>query len=178
MRAGFPLCWGPVVGLVLFGLFSSAFGRSGPIESRHAYVNMADLEVRASERTAAGRTCPAAMGFSFAAGTTDGAKVPVQADRQTQVRQRLPDRKEGPLLPSRSGAAHSCKQAGRQTDSQADRWTDGRTDGPSDRQMEMSSLAVLLPSRSRQASCDVYLGSRVIRSPAADALGDLCALCS
>lgn len=46
---------------------------AGGVDSRHAFLNMRDLEVKASPHTRAGRTCPPAMGFSFAAGTTDGA---------------------------------------------------------------------------------------------------------
>ncbi|KAF6266801.1 neutral ceramidase [Scenedesmus sp. NREL 46B-D3] len=45
---------------------------SGPIDFRHTYVNMSGVAVRASRWTRAGVTCPPAMGFSFAAGTTDG----------------------------------------------------------------------------------------------------------
>ena len=46
---------------------------AGGVDSRHAFLDMRDLEVAASAYTRAGRTCPPAMGFSFAAGTTDGA---------------------------------------------------------------------------------------------------------
>lgn len=45
---------------------------SGPIDFRHAFLDMTSIEVREGPYTRAGRTCPAAMGFSFAAGTTDG----------------------------------------------------------------------------------------------------------
>lgn len=48
---------------------------TGAVDSRHAFLNMRDLEVKASPHTRAGRTCPPAMGFSFAAGTTDGAPL-------------------------------------------------------------------------------------------------------
>lgn len=48
---------------------------AGRIESRHAWVDMGAFEVRPSKWGApkGGRTCPGAMGFAFAAGTTDGA---------------------------------------------------------------------------------------------------------
>nr|QOL01216.1 putative extracellular protein TR9_024 [Trebouxia lynnae] len=45
---------------------------SGPIDFRHAFLDMTNIQVREGPHTRAGRTCPAAMGFSFAAGTTDG----------------------------------------------------------------------------------------------------------
>lgn len=45
---------------------------SGPVDYRHAFLDMTDISVAASEWTREGRTCPAAMGNSFAAGTTDG----------------------------------------------------------------------------------------------------------
>ena len=37
------------------------------------FLDMSSVIVEASNFTRAGRTCRAAMGFSFAAGTTDGA---------------------------------------------------------------------------------------------------------
>ena len=46
---------------------------AGPVDARHAYVDMSAVEVAASNWTRAGRTCSPAMGFSFAGGTTDGA---------------------------------------------------------------------------------------------------------
>lgn len=45
---------------------------TGPIDFRHAFLDMTGIDVREGPNTRAGRTCPAAMGFSFAAGTTDG----------------------------------------------------------------------------------------------------------
>ena len=45
---------------------------SGAIESMHVYLDMSNVTVRASSKTRAGKTCKPAMGFSFAAGTTDG----------------------------------------------------------------------------------------------------------
>lgn len=48
---------------------------AGGIEYRHVYLDMSAQEVEASNWTRAGRTCPAAMGFSFAAGTTDGTPL-------------------------------------------------------------------------------------------------------
>lgn len=44
----------------------------GRVDFRHTYVDMRNVEVAASAYTRAGRTCPPAMGDSFAAGTTDG----------------------------------------------------------------------------------------------------------
>ena len=45
---------------------------AGPVDYRHAFLDMRSLEVAESPYTRGGHTCPAAMGFSFAAGTTDG----------------------------------------------------------------------------------------------------------
>jgi hypothetical protein len=47
---------------------------SGPLEYRHVYVDITDVQVEATEFTHAGHTCPGAMGYSFAAGTTDGER--------------------------------------------------------------------------------------------------------
>ncbi|KAL4436684.1 hypothetical protein ABPG75_003823 [Micractinium tetrahymenae] len=44
----------------------------GPIQYRHAFLDMRGIQVQASDFTQAGRTCKPAMGFAFAAGTTDG----------------------------------------------------------------------------------------------------------
>ena len=44
---------------------------SGPIAFRHAFVNMANRTVVLNDNTTI-RTCPAALGYGFAAGTTDG----------------------------------------------------------------------------------------------------------
>lgn len=44
----------------------------GVVDSRHVYLDMRNLTVRASPHTRAGATCAAAMGMAFAAGTTDG----------------------------------------------------------------------------------------------------------
>lgn len=46
---------------------------AGAVQARHAFVDMSRVQVAASNWTRAGATCPPAMGFSFAAGTTDGA---------------------------------------------------------------------------------------------------------
>eukprot|EP00887_Chlorella_sp_A99_P008094 scaffold12.g8094.t1 len=54
----------------LFGADGAAV--RGPIEYRHAFLDMRGLEVAASAFTRAGATCKPAMGFAFAAGTTDG----------------------------------------------------------------------------------------------------------
>lgn len=57
-------------------LFSSASEEiQGKIDYRHTYLDFSKLEVNV--RTSTGgqqvvKTCPAAMGFAFAAGTTDG----------------------------------------------------------------------------------------------------------
>lgn len=45
---------------------------TGPIDFRHVFLDMRNITVEASNWTRAGRTCPPAMGMSFAAGTTDG----------------------------------------------------------------------------------------------------------
>lgn len=45
---------------------------SGPIESSHMFLDMRNIQVEETEYTRAGRSCKPAMGFSFAAGTTDG----------------------------------------------------------------------------------------------------------
>ncbi|KAK7301811.1 hypothetical protein RJT34_12687 [Clitoria ternatea] len=46
----------------------------GDIDFRHAYIDLSNLEVTISNEGASKvvKTCPAAMGFAFAAGTTDG----------------------------------------------------------------------------------------------------------
>ena len=49
---------------------------AGPVDARHAYVDMSAVDVAASNWTRAGRTCSPAMGFSFAGGTTDGTALP------------------------------------------------------------------------------------------------------
>lgn len=38
------------------------------------YIPISDMQVEATEFTHAGHTCPGAMGYSFAAGTTDGER--------------------------------------------------------------------------------------------------------
>ncbi len=43
----------------------------GQVAFRHSFVNMANLTVHLNNGTAV-QTCPAALGYSFAAGTTDG----------------------------------------------------------------------------------------------------------
>ncbi|CAL8468077.1 g7616 [Coccomyxa elongata] len=45
---------------------------TGSVDFRHMFLDMSSVVVEASNFTRAGRTCRAAMGFSFAAGTTDG----------------------------------------------------------------------------------------------------------
>lgn len=47
----------------------------GKIDFRHTYVDFSNLEVTVTKEggtTETVKTCPAAMGFAFAAGTTDG----------------------------------------------------------------------------------------------------------
>lgn len=46
----------------------------GKVDFRHAYIDFSQLEVNVSSTGASKlvKTCPAAMGFGFAAGTTDG----------------------------------------------------------------------------------------------------------
>eukprot|EP00884_Botryococcus_braunii_P000383 jgi/Botrbrau1/10345/Bobra.0321s0020.1 len=45
---------------------------SGAVDFRHSYMDMRSYKVEKSEVTREGVTCPPAMGYSFAAGTTDG----------------------------------------------------------------------------------------------------------
>lgn len=53
-------------------LFKSAKEElTGKIDHRHAYVNFTDIEVEL-EGNRVVKTCPAAVGAGFAAGTTDG----------------------------------------------------------------------------------------------------------
>jgi neutral ceramidase len=49
---------------------------AGGVSYRHRFVDMTKVVVEESNFTRAGKTCPAAMGFSFAAGTTDGVSQP------------------------------------------------------------------------------------------------------
>ena len=49
---------------------------AGEIAYRHKFLDMTHIEVAESNFTRKGKTCPAAMGFSFAAGTTDGQLPP------------------------------------------------------------------------------------------------------
>lgn len=46
----------------------------GKVDFRHAYIDFSQLKVNVSSggTSNVGKTCPAAMGFSFTAGTTDG----------------------------------------------------------------------------------------------------------
>lgn len=47
----------------------------GKVDFRHTYVDFSNLEVTIPKEGAGietAKTCPAAMGFAFAAGTTDG----------------------------------------------------------------------------------------------------------
>lgn len=57
-------------------LFNTASEQlKGKVDFRHTYVDFSKLEVTISKQgggTKVIKTCPAAMGFSFAAGTTDG----------------------------------------------------------------------------------------------------------
>ncbi|KAG8494317.1 hypothetical protein CXB51_012106 [Gossypium anomalum] len=56
-------------------LFSSATNPlSGKIDYRHEYINFTSIEVQLNESTVV-KTCPAAVGAGFAAGTTDGPGV-------------------------------------------------------------------------------------------------------
>jgi neutral ceramidase len=45
---------------------------TGSLDYRHTYIDISNMQVQDSQFTAAGSTCPGAMGYSFAAGTTDG----------------------------------------------------------------------------------------------------------
>ena len=57
-------------------LFSKASEQlTGKVDFRHSYVDFSHLEVSLNKQggvTEVVKTCPAAMGFAFAAGTTDG----------------------------------------------------------------------------------------------------------
>lgn len=54
-------------------LFESASEQlNGKVRYRHTYIDFSNISVRVSEANELVRTCPAAMGFAFAAGTTDG----------------------------------------------------------------------------------------------------------
>lgn len=57
-------------------LFNTAAEQiTGKVEFRHAYIDLSKLEVFLPSNGTGQevhRTCPAAMGFAFAAGTTDG----------------------------------------------------------------------------------------------------------
>lgn len=46
----------------------------GEVDFRHTYIDFSQLEVTVSNEgdSEVVKTCPAAMGFAFAAGTTDG----------------------------------------------------------------------------------------------------------
>lgn len=46
----------------------------GKVDFRHAFIDFSQLKVNVSSAGASEvvKTCPAAMGFAFAAGTTDG----------------------------------------------------------------------------------------------------------
>jgi neutral ceramidase len=45
---------------------------TGSLDYRHAYIDISNMQLADSRFAAAGATCPGAMGYSFAAGTTDG----------------------------------------------------------------------------------------------------------
>ncbi|GMH38629.1 hypothetical protein BSKO_06513 [Bryopsis sp. KO-2023] len=45
---------------------------NGTVDFRHTYLDMSNVVVEEDEFGPAGKTCPPAMGYSFAAGTTDG----------------------------------------------------------------------------------------------------------
>lgn len=57
-------------------LFNSASEKiQGKVDSRHIYLDFSQLEVAVTSSNGKQeviKTCPAAMGFAFAAGTTDG----------------------------------------------------------------------------------------------------------
>lgn len=57
-------------------LFNSAQEElPGKVDYRHTYLNFTDIEVEL-DRNIVVRTCPAAIGPGFAAGTTDGPGLP------------------------------------------------------------------------------------------------------
>ena len=78
---------------VLYADQHSGLFFAGSVDYRHMFLDMSSVTVEASNFTRAGRTCRAAMGFSFAAGTTDGAlpmhRPPICASCHSPVRGRL-----------------------------------------------------------------------------------------
>lgn len=75
----------------------------GGISYRHTWVDMSNTAVTASRFTSRGKTCVAAFGYSFAAGTADGER----RARTAAGRGRGPD-------PRRS-AVHTWTRSGRIT---------------------------------------------------------------
>ena len=55
----------------LFAMKLMCEADTGPVAFRHSFVNMANLTVHLKNGTAV-QTCPATLGYFFAAGTTDG----------------------------------------------------------------------------------------------------------
>lgn len=56
-------------------LFNSAKDElTGKVDYRHTYLNFTNIEVELGKNVV--RTCPAALGSGFAAGTTDGPGFP------------------------------------------------------------------------------------------------------
>lgn len=72
-------------------LFESANLKvSGPIGAAHQYIDMSNIVLQTSNGTVS--TCKPAMGYSFAAGTTDGQQTrlnPFSDDRVTHFPQDL-----------------------------------------------------------------------------------------
>ena len=86
---------------------------AGEVSYRHKFVDMTKVVVEASKFTRAGKTCPAAMGFSFAAGTTDGKPHRPEFIRSRQSVQVFPDAgawSDG-SRPGRPNALASCNSS-------------------------------------------------------------------
>ena len=49
---------------------------TGKVDYRHTYLNFTDIQVELDGNSTVVRTCPAALGPGFAAGTTDGPGFP------------------------------------------------------------------------------------------------------
>ncbi len=52
-------------------MYDTGIPLNGSVAFRHSFVNMANLTVHLKNGTTV-QTCPAALGYAFAAGTTDG----------------------------------------------------------------------------------------------------------
>ncbi|KAL0061431.1 hypothetical protein AAF712_011725 [Marasmius tenuissimus] len=83
---------------------------SGAVRSVHVYVNMANHTFTLTNGTRA-QTCPPALGFSFAGGTTDGpgAFDFVQGDNDTQTQNPFWELVKGVVTPLPSAEQKACQ---------------------------------------------------------------------